>query len=149
MIRMAVIHSFLMVSDWCRHQRIQILQIYSVVKWNITAGHICCLGLWEFKYWRVGQTCLFHWSTLKIELMTLTSPVAVWLGLSSLKYDVLREILTVFYIHEEVPVRKEASWLNFPFRHFLTSTDQYHTHPLVCGSRVQGLVETLFQFFYF
>lgn len=93
---------------------------------------------------------LFHWSLLKIKFMPLTGPIAVWLGLWSLKCDVLREILTVFYIYEEVPVKQEASWLKFLFRCFLASTDQDHRHPLVRGSKVKGWLSLfVFCFFFF
>lgn len=82
--------------------------------------------------------------------MPLTGPIAVWLGLWSLKCDVLREILTVFYIYEEVPVKQEASWLKFLFRCFLASTDQDHRHPLVRGSKVKGWLSLfVFCFFFF
>lgn len=38
--------------------------------------------------------------------------------------DVPREILTEFYIHEEVPIKQEARQLRFLFHHFLASADK-------------------------
>lgn len=57
---------------------------------------------------------LFHWSSLKPESIPLTGPTAVWLGLSFLKHGCARGN-SVFYIHEEVPVRKKPAGWPFSF----------------------------------